>query len=155
MEHVGRDVDGLALDLVGPAGVVSQAADDGADVALGHGDGLSVVEGLDGGEEVGVLLGDVGELVQVDGTLGGGDLLPNALERLARGGDGDVDILLGSLVDGTDYLLGRGVDDLEGLLVDALDPLVVDEPVDDGCKSKVSSSGLEGGGGIIAYSPVG
>lgn len=130
MEHVGGDVNGLALDLVGPTSVVPQAADDGTDVTLGHGDGLSVVERLDGGEELSVLLCEVGELQQVDGALAGGGLSPDTLEGLAGGGDGDIDILLGSLVDGADNLLGGGVDDLEGLLVDTLNPLVVDEPVE-------------------------
>lgn len=125
MEHAGLNVDGLALDLVGPASVVSDAADDGADITTGVGDGLSVVEGLDGGEEVEVLLGKVGKLQQQDASLVGGGGLPDAVEGLAGGLDGEVDVLLGTLADGGDGLLGGGVDNLELLLVNTLNPLAV------------------------------
>jgi hypothetical protein len=54
--------------------------------------------------------------------------VPGALEGGASGLDGDVDILLGSLVDrGDDLLVGR-VGSLEGLALGTLDELVVDEP---------------------------
>lgn len=128
MEHIRGDVDGLALDLVGPAAVVPQAAGDGADVALGHGKRLAIVERLDGGEHVQVLLDKVGELGQHDAALLRGGLLPDAIEGFAGGLDGYVDVLLGGLVDGADDLLVGGVYDLERLLVDALNPLVVNEP---------------------------
>lgn len=127
MEHLGVDVNRLSVNLVGPAGVVADALDDGTDVAAGHGDGLAVVERLDGGNEVGVLLNNVGELHKHDGTAVRRDLGPLALKGLAGGLDGNVDILLGTLADRGDDLLGGGVDDLELLLVGALDPLVVDE----------------------------
>lgn len=41
--HVGGDVDSFAVDLVGPAGIVADAGDDCANIALGHGDGLAIV----------------------------------------------------------------------------------------------------------------
>lgn len=127
VEHVRRNINGLALDLVGPAAIVSYAADNRADVSAGHIDGLSVVQRLDGSQQIHVLLGQVGQLQQVDAALLGRDLAPLALESLPCGGNGEVDILLGGLGDGADDLLCGGIDDLEGLLVDALDPLVVDE----------------------------
>ena len=129
-EGVGVGIDGLALDLVGVAGVVAEAADDGTDVTLRHGDGLAVVQGLDGGEEVCVLLGDIGQLVQKLASLLRGDFAPLALEGLAGCGYSNVDILLCGLADGADDFLSRGVDNLEGLLVTTLNPLVVDEAVD-------------------------
>lgn len=128
VEGVGGDINGLALDLVGPTAVVADSADDGANIATGHGDGLAIVERLDSGKEVEVLLEQVGELEEVDATLLGSDIAPDTLESLAGSGDSDIDILLGGLVDGADDLLGSGVNDLEGLLVDTLDELVVDEP---------------------------
>jgi hypothetical protein len=128
VKHVGGDVDGLAVDLVGPAGVVAEAADDGADVATGHGDGLAIVERLDGGQQVQVLLSEVGQLAKILAALLGRGLLPCCVEGFAGGGDGQVDVLLAGLGDGGDNLLGSGVDDVEGLLVDALYPLIVDEP---------------------------
>lgn len=48
---------------------------------------------------------------------------------------------------GADNLLGGRVDDLKGLLVDALDELVVDEPVEE--KGKVRRC-QAGGGGVDA-----
>lgn len=127
MEHVGGDIDGLALDLIGPTTIVAEAANNGTDVAAGVGDGLAVVERLNSGEELEVLLGEVGELEEEVTSLLGGGLPPLALEGLASGGDGQVDILLGTLADGGDDLLGGGVDNLELLLVDTLSPLAVDE----------------------------
>lgn len=128
VEGVGGNIDGLALDLIGPTAVVADGANNGANIATGHGDGLAIVERLNSGEEIEVLLDQVGELEEVDTTLLGSDLAPDTLESLAGSGDGNIDILLGGLVDGADDLLGSGVDDLEGLLLDTLDELVVDEP---------------------------
>lgn len=150
MEHVWVDVDGLALDLVGPAAVVAEAADDGADVAAGQGDGLAVVERLDGGQEVHVLLAQLGQLDQVDAALLRGGAAPDAIKGLARGGDGDVDILLGGLVHGADDLFCGRVDDLERLLLDTLDELVVDEAGERVLVSRGRSNEREG-----TYSPVG
>lgn len=55
-------------------------------------------------------------------------MLPGALQSFAGSLDGDVDILLRGLVDGDNGLLVVGVDGLEGLALDTLDELVVDEP---------------------------
>lgn len=130
MEHVGGDVNGLALNLVGPSSVVSDAASNSADITLGHGDGLAIVKRLDGSEELEVLLNEIGKLNHQDGSLLGSNLLPCGLERLAGGGDSKVDILLGGFANGGDDLFGGGVDDLELLLVNTLNPLVVDEPAE-------------------------
>ena len=128
VEGVGGGVDDLALNLVGPAAVVAESANAHGDVDLGHADGLAVVEGFDRGEEIGVLFKQAGELVQELATVFRGFLPPRALESLAGGGNGDVDILLGGLVDGADDLLGGGVDGLESLAIDTFYELVVDEP---------------------------
>lgn len=74
---------------------------------------------------------------------------PLAIEGLPRGGNGNVDILLGGLGDGADDLLGGGVDDLEGLLVYALDELIVDE-AEGGRRLAISDA--EGTGGINVQS---
>jgi hypothetical protein len=55
------------------------------------------------------------------------DLSPLTLESLAGSTDSQVDILLGTFADGADDLLGGGVDNLELLLVDTLNPLAIDE----------------------------
>jgi hypothetical protein len=57
-------------------------------------------------------------------------LPPLALECFPGSGDGNVDILLGGLMDGADDGLVGRVDDLEGLALDTLDEFVVDEAVD-------------------------
>lgn len=129
MEHVGGNVNGLALNLVGPAAVVSDAGSDGANVTLGHGDGLAIVERLDGGEEVEVLFHEVGELDHHVAPLLGRDVLPRGFKGLASCGDSDVDIFLGGFADRGDDLLGGWIDNLELFLVDTLNPLVVDEAV--------------------------
>lgn len=129
-ESLGVGVDGLTGDLVGPATVVAQAAGGIGNVALGHGDGLAVVESLDGGEDLDITLEQIGQLGEHTATVGGGHVVPGTLEGGASGLDGDVDILLGGLVDGGDDLFVGGVDGLEGLALDRLDELVVDEPVE-------------------------
>jgi hypothetical protein len=125
---VGVGVDGLAANLVGPSAVVTQATGRVGHVQLGHGQGLAVVQGFDAGDDVHIPLEEVGQLGQHPTSVGGGDMLPGAL--ICRSGrlDGDVDILLGGLVDGSDDLLVVGVDGLEGLAIDTLDELVVDKP---------------------------
>lgn len=132
MKHVRGNINRLALDLVCPAAIIPYAADNGTDVAAGHADGLSIVERLDRGEQVTVLLGDLGELEQVDASLLWGGVVPCSLEGLPGGGYGNIDILLVALGNGADNLLGGRVDDLEGLLIGTLDPLVVDEAAEEG-----------------------
>jgi hypothetical protein len=70
---------------------------------------------------------EVGKLKEeVASSLGSG-LLPLAIESLAGSSDSQVDILLGTLADGGDDLLGGGVDNLKLSLVDTLNPLAADE----------------------------
>ena len=130
VESVGGGVNDLALDLVCPATVVPQAANTHADVNLGHGDGLAVVERLNSSEQVEVLLEQVGELHKKSATVLRGLFPPRALKGLACGGDGDVDILLGGFVDGADDALVGGVDDFKCLAVYTFHELVVDEAGD-------------------------
>jgi hypothetical protein len=144
VKHVRGNVDGLTLNLVGPASVVSQATNYGAHITTRQQHRLAIVEGLHGGEPFGILLNNVGELEHQSAALLRGDCPPLALERLPRGSDGDVDILLGGLVHGADNLLGGRVDDLKGLLVGALDELVVDESV--GGEGQDQRRRLGGGG---------
>lgn len=127
-EGLGVGVNGLTGDLVGPATVVAQAASGSGDVALGHGDGLAVVQSLNSGQGLDVALEQVRQLGEHAATVRGGHAAPGTLEGGASGLDGNVDILLGGLVDGGDDLLVGGVDGLEGLALDTLDELVVDEP---------------------------
>jgi len=117
VECVGGSVDDLALDLVRPTSVVPQGSGAHAHVTLRHGDGLAVVKRLDGGEDIEVLVEQVAELVQQLSALLGINLPPRALESFPCSGDGNVDILLGGLVDGADDTLVGGVYDLKGLAV--------------------------------------
>lgn len=127
MEHVWVDVDGLALDLVCPSTVVPYAADSGTNVSLRQCDGLSVVQGLNGSKELGVLLHKVCQLQEQETPLLRRCRPPAALKGLPGRGDGDIDIFLCALTDGADDFLGRGVDNLDLLLLLAFDPFVVDE----------------------------
>jgi len=123
-------VNDLTLDLVGPTSVVPQAASGGGNIdVLGHGEGLAVVESLDGSEKIGVLEEKVGKLDQKLSAVLGCLLPPWAVECLAGSLDSDVDIFLGRLLDGCDDLFCGGVDDLKCLAIDRLDELVVDEAV--------------------------
>jgi hypothetical protein len=90
------------VDLVGPSTVVSEDVGGGLDVTLGLGNGLSVVESLDGGEEEPVLLEEVRKVVQVPSTVLGSDLGPLALEGSTGSLDGNVDILFNRIVSKVD-----------------------------------------------------
>ena len=127
-QGLGVGVDDLAVHLVRPAAIVSQARRRVGDVTHGHGERLAVVQGLNTSQQLGVLLEEVGQLGQHAAAVRRGDLGPGAVESLAGGLDGDVDILLRGLVDGADGLFVVRVDGLEGLAVERLDELVVDEP---------------------------
>lgn len=124
---IGVGVHNLTLDLVCPTSVVSQAAGSSSDITLGHAEGLSVVQRLNSGEEVGVLVEEVGKLVKELATVTGGNLPPHFLEALAGSCYCDVDILLSGLLNLADDLLVGGVDDIELLAVDGIDELSVDE----------------------------
>lgn len=76
-----------------------------------------------------MLLHQVGQIGEVSASSTGVNLSPFALESFAGGGDSDINILLGSLVNGDDWLLVGGIDGLECLAVDAFHPFVVDEAV--------------------------
>lgn len=71
----GRD--SLAVELVGPAGVVAEAVDDLFEILVDR-DGvrLAVVPGLNGGEDVLVLLYQVGQLVHEDAAVTAGQVTP-------------------------------------------------------------------------------
>lgn len=130
-EGIAICVDNLAFNLVGPTTIVSQAARDHAHINLGHTNGLAIVERLNSSQKVHILLNEIGEVDQHLAAVLGGLLPPRALECLSCRRYGDVDILLCGLVDGADHFFCRRVDGLKGLSVDALDPLVVDEPTEE------------------------
>lgn len=122
------DVNGLAVDLVGPATVVSDAGADEGELSGSQRNGLAVVVTLNGGELFGISVDQVGKLHQHAATVGGGGLPPCCVESLASSGNSNVDILLGGLADRGDDVLSGRVDDFELFLVNTLDELAVDEP---------------------------
>ena len=105
-ESVGISVDSLALDLVGPSTIVTETASSQTNVDLCHRQRLSVVETFDRSKGVQVLLNQFRQLVQVLSSLLRCDLPPRAFEGLTSSRDGDVDILLGGLMNRGDDLLG-------------------------------------------------
>ena len=81
-EVVAADGDDLALDLVGPAGVIAEAVDHERQVDVAAlGDWLAVVKGLELGQLVDVLLDQVGEPVHQAAAIAGIHLAPGALGR--------------------------------------------------------------------------
>jgi hypothetical protein len=128
VEAVGCCVDDLALNLVGPSSVVPQATSSGGNIdVLGHAEGLAVVESLDGSNEVGILLEQIGKLVKQLSPVLWCLLSPWAVEGFAGGSNSDVNILLGGLLNTADDLLSGGVDNIKGLAVNGLYELIVDE----------------------------
>ena len=128
-EVLALDGDGLAVDLVGPAGVVAVGLDGQRQVGVERiAVGLAVVERFEGGQLFLVLLDEVGELVEQPAAFGGAHLRPGAfLEGLAGGLDGEIDVGLVALGDLADGLAGGGVEGGEGLAGDAVEPFAADE----------------------------
>jgi len=102
--------DGLAVDLVGPAGVVAETGDYFGEVFVqSHRVGLAVVPGFDAGEGLGVGFDQGGEFVHQSAAVGGGEVAPGGVgEGGPGGGDGGVDVGGGGGVDGADLgFVGR------------------------------------------------
>ena len=130
MQHERHHVAGQHVGLAGvgeqAAGEVAEVVDrvrdvDGARLA----DGLAVVERLDKGEMLGVLLDDVGDLVQDDGALGLVGLAPG-LERLPCRVDRAIDVVFGGVGDGGELLAVCGAVGVDGAAVGCVDPLAAD-----------------------------
>ena len=95
VEGVRCGVNNLALDLVGPSTVVSQAASAAGHVdILGHAESFAIVQSLNRGEEVGILLKELGKLDKKLSTVLWGFFPPWSVEGFAGSSDGDIDILL-------------------------------------------------------------
>ena len=93
----------------------------------GHGlpDGLSVVQGLDHGQVLGIGVDDIGDPVEDGGPLVGGDVFP-APEGGPGGVYGLIHVLSGGLGAGGQTLAVGGAASLEGGAVAGIDPLAVD-----------------------------
>jgi hypothetical protein len=148
-------VDDLAFDLVGPATIVSPAASDGSNVTLSHWNSFSVIKRLNGSQKINVLLNQIGKLDQQLATVLWCSLPPWAFKGLTSSSYRNIDILLGGLMDGADDFLSGRIDRLEGLAIDTLNPLVVDEPA----RPNVSLGGISERCGVVdggeTYKPVG
>mmetsp|Transcript_34092 Transcript_34092/g.61455 ORF Transcript_34092/g.61455 Transcript_34092/m.61455 type:complete len:545 (-) Transcript_34092:51-1685(-) len=147
VEGVGHvravDGDGLAVDLVGPSGVVAEVVNgerhigDARDV-----EGLAVVESLEASERLSVGLQGVGELVDETTALFAGHPWPGALiEGLAGGLDGQVDVSRVTLRDTEDLFAIAGVLHAHGLAGLGVNPLVVDEELVGEVASKLDGLG--------------
>ncbi|CAB4942372.1 unannotated protein [freshwater metagenome] len=123
-----RRADRGAAELRGPAAHVPEVVGGEGDVG-GGGDGLrlAVVEGVELGELLHVLHDEVAEAVDDPAALGRRHRLPGAVERLAGGADGAVDVLLLAVGDGGQDLARAGVDGLERRAVGGVDVLAVDD----------------------------
>ncbi|CRJ98795.1 hypothetical protein BN1708_009496 [Verticillium longisporum] len=90
----GAEIHGLAVPLVGPAGIVAEHGHEVWDV-LGEArrQGLAVVERLNGGQRQGVGLDEVGEVVEELAPCRGRQVTPGrVLKGGTGGGDGRVDV---------------------------------------------------------------
>ena len=129
VERLGIRLNNLAVDLICPAAVISEASGAHTNVDFGHAECFAIVQGFDRCEEVEVLFEQICQLHQVFSSLLIGDLAPCGLKGFAGNGDGVVDIFFGGFVDCADRFLGGGVDGLESLAILSFDELVVDEAV--------------------------
>ncbi|CRJ98752.1 hypothetical protein BN1708_009490 [Verticillium longisporum] len=104
----GAEIHGLAVPLVGPAGIVAEHGHEVWDV-LGEArrQGLAVVERLNGGQRQGVGLDEVGEVVEELAPCRGRQVTPGrVLKGGTGGGDGRVDVGFCGCMDGADGLFG-------------------------------------------------
>ena len=124
--HVAGEQIGLARVGQQAPGEVAEVIDrvrhvDGARLA----DGLAVVERFEQRELLGVLLDDVGDLVQNDGARGLVGIAPG-LERLPRRIDGGVHVFLGGVGDGGELLAVGRAEHVERRAVGGVNPLAAD-----------------------------
>lgn len=105
VELLRARVNGTALDLVGPSSIVPETVNSFANVAPRTVDGLSVVHRLNRRQFLMRLLHQGDQLKQVFSTVGGSLQFPRAVQCLASGSNGNVDILFFSFADGADFLL--------------------------------------------------
>lgn len=106
-------LDSLAVDLVRPSTVIPEGGGALSHVkSLSSAERLSVVEGLDGREDVSVSLDQFGDLDKDLSSLESGSVQsPSSVESLAGGFDGDFDVGLDTLGNGGEDFAGGGVDD--------------------------------------------
>ena len=149
--HVGhRDVDGLAVDLGGPAGhVVEQVGGERHVRAERDGIGLAVVERLELREFLRVLEDQVPDPPDDAAAVGWRHPAPRAvLERGTGRADRAVDVLGVALGDARQSLAGRGVRGLERLARRRIGPLAVDEQLtggrDEGLDALIQGDGHRG-----------
>jgi hypothetical protein len=128
-EVVATDGDGLAVDLVGPPGVVAQCLEGQRDVAgAGVVHGLAVVERLERGEFVDLRLDQVGQPQHDPAPLASVHARPGAfVEGLSRRQHRGVHVGRIRFRDLCDHLLGGRVDRGEGPAAAGRRPLPVDE----------------------------
>ncbi len=129
-EHSGLvDRQHVAGRALGPAREVAEMSGSGRDVDdLGELDGLAVVERLELGQLVGVLLDRLGQTGQHARAIGRRCLRPRAaLERSTSGAHGAIDVLAPALGDLGDGLRGRWVERLERAAVGGRRALAVDQ----------------------------
>lgn len=127
IEGIGIAVDHLALDLVGPPGIIPDAPCGRGDVPLGHTEGFAIIKRFDRRKLFQVLFQQIGELGEVFATIPRSDLFPGTFKGLSCGLDGDIDIFLSRFVDGDYWLFGRRIDSIECFAIDSFDEFVVDE----------------------------
>ena len=127
--HVAVQHRGLALFDPDGTGEVTEVVGRIGNVN-GHGlaDGLAVVHGLDGGQQLGVLVDDVSDLFQDTSSLCDAHVPPGR-EGSPGGLDGGIDIFLGGLGTLGQLLAGGGVVSGEDLPVGGGDPLSIDVQV--------------------------
>lgn len=103
----GRRGDSQTVELVSPAGIVTETVNDFLQVAVeGVAVRLAVVPRLNGGEDLLVLLDEIGKSEQEQAPLSTGHVPPRLVVQGSTGsGDGLVDILGASCFDGADFLL--------------------------------------------------
>src|SRR5690606_26632489 len=90
-------------------------------------DRLAVVQGLEHRELPRALLQAAGDAEEVLAALESGQLLPDLVVGLARGGDGGVDLGLPGGADAGERLAGGGVEHVEVARAVTIDELAVDE----------------------------
>jgi len=127
-DRLGRAVREGVVELVRPAGVVEEVrrGERQVDVARLL-DRLAAVHRLEHGELACALLELARDPVQVLGAFAPGELAPPILGGLARGPDGQVDVLGAGVGDLGERLLGRGADRLEPRPALGIDELPADE----------------------------
>ncbi|EXK26246.1 hypothetical protein FOMG_17148 [Fusarium oxysporum f. sp. melonis 26406] len=125
MQHIRIDINGLPLELIRPASIISQRTNNSSDITSGQADCFTAVKRLNCGKQLRVFLGNVCKLVEKNTGFMSGDKFSSSFESPVGGGHSKVDVLFGAFADERNSFFGTRIKYLELSLFNSFNPFTV------------------------------